>query len=77
MSKGVKKMTKKEKFINTIKTQFNIVLENDKTNLLNKNRNILYTQINATNKNSLLSYLEKNNIRFEQHINNYFWVWLN
>lgn len=70
-------MTKKEKFINTIKTQFNIVLENDKANLLNKNRNILYTQINATNKNSLLSYLEKNNIRFEQHLNNNFWIWLN
>ncbi len=69
-------MTKKEKFINTIKTQFNIVLENDKANLLNKNRNILYTQINTANKNSLLSYLEKNNIRFEQHINNNFWIWL-
>ena len=70
-------MTKKEKFINRIKSQLNIVLENDKTNLLNKNRNILYTQINVANQNSLLAYLLKNNIRCEQHINNNYWIWLN
>ena len=69
-------MTKKEEFINRIKTQFNIVLENDKTNPLNKKRNILYTYINPNISYYLLTYLEKNNIRFEGHIHNNFWIWL-
>lgn len=68
-------MTKKEKFISTIKHQFNIGLENDKDNIFNQKRNVLYTQLPKYDRN-VINYLVKNNIVFNTHLNGYVWIYL-
>ena len=68
-------MSKKEKFIQTIKQQFNIKLQNDKENIFNKNRNVLYTKIDYSNQREVLGYLIKNNITFNSHYNCYYWIY--
>ena len=69
-------MNKKEKFINTIKRQLNIDLENNKENEFNKKRNILYTKISRENKLKVLNYLDKHNIQHNEHIKDYYWIWV-
>lgn len=69
-------MTKKDKFIQTIKQQFNIKLENDKENIFNQNRNVLYTKIDYFNQREVLGYLIKNNITHNQHYNCYYWIYV-
>lgn len=68
-------MTKKEKFIQTIKEQFNIELENDKYNIWNKKRNVLYTKLPKHDRN-VINYLVKNNIIFNTHLNGYVWIYV-
>lgn len=69
-------MTKKEQFIQTIKHQFNIELENDKDDIFNQKRNILYTKIEKRNERVVLNYLIKNNYIYNQHLNGYYWIYL-
>ena len=61
-------MTKKEQFIQTIKQQFNIELENDKDNIFNQKRNVLYTKLPKHDRD-VINYLVKNNIIFNTHLN--------
>lgn len=67
-------MNKKQKLINFIQKQLNITLENDKGNILNKKRNLLYTKIENIYKNVTLDFLLKNNINFEEHLGGYYWI---
>lgn len=69
------KYTKKEKFIKSIKHQLNVELKNEDS-IFNYKKNILYTKINKINKYVLFSYFNKNNIKYEEHLNNKFWVYL-
>ena len=57
-------MNKKEQLINTIKQQLNVELKNDKEDMFNQNRNILYTEISRNDKLLVLGYLIKNNIAY-------------
>lgn len=67
-------MTKKELFINKIKHLFSIDLENDKECVLNQNRNWLYTEIKAKDFAMIGKYLIDNNICFEKHLKDYYWI---
>jgi hypothetical protein len=69
-------MNKKEKFIETIKNQLNVELENDKDCIWNKKRNILYTRITRENKLDVINYLVKHNIVFNEHIKDYYWIYV-
>lgn len=69
-------MTKKEKFIEEIKHQLNIDLPNDKAEVFNQKRNVLYTKVEKKHKNILFDYLVKQNLVFEKHLNDYYWIWL-
>lgn len=69
-------MNKKDVFIETIKQQFNIELENDKENIFNKKRNILYTKLPIHNDRYILNYLVRNNIVYNTHLNGYVWIYL-
>lgn len=68
-------MTKKDEFVNLIKQQLNIDLENEEGGL-NKHRNILYTKVRNSDKLPLLSYLTKKGNRYSEHMNDYYWIWL-
>ena len=69
-------MNKKEQLINTIKQQLNVELKNDKEDMFNQNRNILYTEISRNDKLVVLRYLIKNNIVYCEHINNKYWIYV-
>ena len=69
-------MNKKEQLINTIKQQLNVELKNDKEDMFNQNRNILYTEISRNDKLVVLGYLIKNNIVYCKHINNKYWIYV-
>lgn len=69
-------MTKKDDFVNLIKHQLNITLENNKEDVFNKKRNVLYTKVERKDQYSLFKYLRENNIRSEGHLNNYYWIWI-
>lgn len=66
----------KDKFIKLIKEQLNIELKNNSDKLLNNKRNILYCEIKKKHLNTILNFLTKNNIRYEQHIGNNYWIWV-
>jgi len=65
----------KIELINFIKKQTNIKLENNKTNILNNKRKILYTKINKINKYDILNILNKYNIKYEEHIHDYYFIY--
>ena len=66
----------KADLIQFIKEQINVELANDKENCFNKKRNVLYTQIPKTKKGLVLSLLNKYNHRVEEHIDNYYWIYV-
>ena len=70
-------MKNKQELIDYIAHQTNITLKNDPCNALNSKRKILYTSINKKNRNTVLSLLTKKGIRYENHIqDNYFiYIW--
>ena len=69
-------MIMKNKFIKYIKNQLNIDLTNDKSEPLNNKIKILYTEIKKEDINKLLSFLQKNNFRYEHHIGYCYWIWV-
>jgi hypothetical protein len=63
----------KQDLIEFVKKQVNIELSNDSSDILNKNKKILYTQINRTNAYAILPILIKYRIRYKPHVkDNYF-----
>ena len=69
-------MNKKEKFVQRIKEQLNVDLTNDKEDIFNKKRDILYTEIEHRSQDIVLEYLIKNNIVYNKHYKDYFWIYL-
>ena len=69
------KLNGKKELIQFIQHQTNILLRNDKSDL-NKNKNILYTEINRNDKNIVLGILTKYKIKYETHINNNYWIYI-
>lgn len=68
-------MTKTE-LIDLVKRQLNIELINDKTDPFNKKRNVLYTKITRDNYYNVISLLRQKGLRYEQHIDDYYWIYL-
>lgn len=66
----------KDRFIKYIKHQLNIDLVNDKNEPLNNKRKILYTEVKQKDNYTLVSFLTKNGIRYEQHIGYKYWIWV-
>ena len=64
----VMKMKKKD-FIETIKHQFGIVLEVERSA-----RNWIYVRIGIEEQYKVLPYLEKNKIIYEKHLNNGYYI---
>ena len=60
---------KKEEFLEKIKHQFGIELEVERSA-----KNWIYVVIGKTEQYKILPYLEKNKIRYEEHLNNGFYV---
>ena len=60
---------KKEEFLEKIKHQFGIELEIERSE-----KNWIYVVIVRTEQYKILTYLEKNKIRYEKHLNNGFYV---
>ncbi len=69
-------MKNKQELIDYVAHQLNITLENNKNDILNDRRKILYTTITKANKNAVLSLLNKKGIRHENHINNYYFIYI-
>lgn len=69
-------MNKKEKFIRLIKEQTNVCLDNDKDNIFNKKINVLYTKIERYKQREVLGYLIRHNIIYNEHIKDYYWIYL-
>lgn len=66
----------KQEFIEFIKHQTNIELQNDGNSSLNRKRNILYTKIDYTSGYQIIPILKKLNIRHEEHMDGYYWIWI-
>jgi len=65
----------KNDFVSFIKEQLNIDIISDE-NQFNNKRNMLYAEISQKNQLSLFSLLRKNGVRYENHINNKFWIYI-
>lgn len=70
------KFKNKKELVEFIKTQLNIELENDTTNVLNKKRNTLYTEIPYKHRTPIMSLLYKYDIRVEQHRFDNYWIFV-
>ena len=66
----------KDELISYIKTNTNVTLENDPTDLCNKKRYILHTVINKIDRLNVLSFLNKRGIRVEEHLYNSYFIYL-
>jgi hypothetical protein len=69
-------MKNKQELIDYIAHQVGIRLENNKNDILNDRRKILHTTITKANRNAVLSLLNKKGIRYENHINNYYFIYI-
>jgi hypothetical protein len=72
------KIKNKQDIVDFVKHQLNIELVNDPNDRLNQKRNILYTYIPNPylNTNSVLYLLYTEGLRYEQHMKNYYWIWV-
>lgn len=70
------KFKNKAELLQFIKIQTNVNLENDKNNILNNKRNLLYTNISKVYKITVLSLLNKHNIMYEKHINDNYFIYV-
>lgn len=70
----ISKYKSKNDFIDYVETEIGVKLENINSTFNNK-RNILYTKISQNNKSKVLSFLASNNIRYEQHIEDKYWIY--
>lgn len=60
---------KREEFLEKIKHQFGIELEIERSA-----KNWIYVVIGRTEQYKILPYLENNNIRYEKHLNDGFYI---
>lgn len=68
----------KQDIVDFVKEQLNVELVNDPNDRLNRKRNILYTSIPnpARNTYRVLSLLKQKGLRVEEHLNDYYWIWV-
>lgn len=71
----MKKFKNKNELIEFVKHQSGIELKNEDT-IMNKMKKVLYTEIKRNIKNSTLMLLNKYKIRYEEHSNNYYYIYL-
>lgn len=82
-SEKKKSFSSKQELIDFVKHQTNIELKDDKSERFNDNEEILYARIPGKTgyqhkaTNPVLSLLSKNGIRFEEHLNGGYWIYLN
>jgi hypothetical protein len=69
-------MKNKQELIDYVAHQLNITLENNKNDILNDRRKILHTTITKANKNAVLSLLNKKGIRYENHVKDYYFIYI-
>ena len=69
-------MKNKQELIDYIAHQIGVRLENNPDDILNNRRKILHTTITKANKNAVLSLLNKKGIQYENHINNYYFIYI-
>lgn len=67
-------MKSKEQFIAWVESQTNIKLTDDSSPVINK-RNVIYAKISKRDIN-VLYLLAKNKIRYEQHIHDYYFIFI-
>lgn len=73
-SETLSKYKNKDEFIEYVESQTKVKLANT-DNVFNKKRDILYTEISQSARPSVLGLLEKQNIRYEQHLGNKYWIY--
>lgn len=66
----------KQDLIDFVYEQFGVVLENDETHQLNQNPDLLYTVIPKNQRNFILSFFHKKNIKTNEHLNGKYWIYL-
>jgi len=71
----MKNFKNKSELIEYVKKQTNIELKNEDI-LLNKKRNMLYTEIPKNRKTFLLSFLNEKGIKYNYHVDNYYWIYV-
>ena len=71
----MKNFKNKSELIEYVKKQTNIELKNEDI-LLNKKRNILYTEIPKNRKTFLLSFLNEKGIKYSYHVDDYYWIYV-
>jgi hypothetical protein len=69
-------MKNKQELIDYVAHQLNITLENNKNDILNDRRKILYTTITKANRNAVLSLLNKKGIQYENHVKDYYFIYI-
>jgi hypothetical protein len=69
-------MKNKQELIDYVAHQLNITLENNKSDILNDRRKILYTTITKANRNAVLSLLNKKGIQYENHVKDYYFIYI-
>lgn len=67
---------KKQEFVDFIKKQLNVELENDKDEYFNRHRKILYTTIKREDQVKVLCLLNEKKIKHLSHLDNKFWIYL-
>lgn len=66
----------KSNLVDFVKQQTKVELNNDKSDIFNKKRKVLYTQISRKDYNNVASLLLKNGFRLESHVNDNYWIYL-
>ena len=69
-------MKNKQELIDYVAHQVGIRLENNKNDILNDRRKILHTTITKANKNAVLSLLTRKGIRYENHVKDYYFIYI-
>ena len=66
----------KTEFIDFVKCQTGVELENDSSEQFNKKRKVLYTQITRNDYNKVAPLLISKGFRLEKHLKDYYFVHL-
>ena len=66
----------KTEFVDFVKRQTGVELENDSSEQFNQERKVLYTQITRNDYNKVASFLISKGFRLESHLKDYYFVYL-
>ena len=69
-------MKNKQELIDYVAHQVGIRLENNKGDILNDRKKVLYTTITKANRNAVLSLLNKKGIWYENHVKDYYFIYI-